>query len=387
MWFVDIFKQTLMITAFVLVVMLVIEYINTQSQGTWSKPFQKSKFLQIVFASFMGITPGCLGTYTVVSLYTHNIVNFGALVAALIATSGDEAFLMLSLFPETAIWLHLGLFSIAVVSGLVVNLFIRKNNLDETQEAHFQIHHKHIECKPYQPKIIIEQLKNITFLRTVLMFVLGLFIFSLLFTDEHGGTHEHSEKLEVVDNKQLHDAHDEHEGHEHEAINIQKEKATVLFGNNHEHPKWITFSFGLLAFFAFFIVSTVSEHFLEHHIWKHVIKSHFLKIFLWTLGALLFVHYIEEFIDIESWVQNNMFLILVAAVVIGFIPESGPHMIFVSMFVAGTIPLSILLASSISQDGHGALPLLAESKKSFVVAKLINGVIALVVGYIGITFF
>jgi hypothetical protein len=62
-------------------------------------------------------------------------------------------------------------------------------------------------------------------------------------------------------------------------------------------------------------------------------------------------------------------------------------MIFVSMFVAGTIPLSILLASSISQDGHGALPLLAESKKSFVVAKLINGVIALVVGYIGITFF
>jgi len=160
-----------------------------------------------------------------------------------------------------------------------------------------------------------------------------------------------------------------------------------LFGNNHEHPKWITFSFGLLAFFAFFIVSTVSEHFLEHHIWKHVIKSHFLKIFLWTLGALLFVHYIEEFIDIESWVQNNMFLILVAAVVIGFIPESGPHMIFVSMFVAGTIPLSILLASSISQDGHGALPLLAESKKSFVVAKLINGVIALVVGYIGITFF
>jgi len=387
MWIVDIFKQTLMITAFVLVVMLIIEYINTQSHGSWSKPFQKSKFLQILFATFMGITPGCLGTYTVVSLYTHNIVNFGALIAALIATTGDEAFLMLTLFPETALWLNLGLFAIAIASGLVVNLFIRKNNLDETQESHFQLHDKHIECKPFQPDIILKQLKNITFLRAVLMFVLGLFIFSLLVTDEHGGTHKHSDNENATDVEQHSDAHSEHEGHEHEVIDIHKEKATVLFDDNHEHPKWITFSFGLLAIFAFFIVSTVPEHFLEHHIWKHVIKVHFLKIFLWTLGALLFVHYVEEFIDVSSWVQDNLFVILLAAVLIGFIPESGPHMIFVSMFAAGTIPLSILLASSISQDGHGALPLLAESKKSFLVAKLIKGILALAIGYIGITFF
>jgi hypothetical protein len=105
------------------------------------------------------------------------------------------------------------------------------------------------------------------------------------------------------------------------------------------------------------------------------------------LGALFFVHFLEIFIDINAWISDNLLLILLAAVLIGFIPESGPHMIFVSLFAAGSIPISILLASSISQDGHGSLPLLAESKKSFLIAKLINGVVAFIIGYIGITFF
>ena len=56
-------------------------------------------------------------------------------------------------------------------------------------------------------------------------------------------------------------------------------------------------------------------------------------------------------------------------------------MIFVTLYASGIVPLPVLLASSISQDGHSSLPLLAESKKSFAVAKLINFVIALIVGY------
>jgi hypothetical protein len=54
------------------------------------------------------------------------------------------------------------------------------------------------------------------------------------------------------------------------------------------------------------------------------------------------------------------------------------------MFVSGTIPLSILIANSIVQDGHGALPLFAESKKSFFVIKLINLSIGFLIGAIGL---
>ncbi len=43
---------------------------------------------------------------------------------------------------------------------------------------------------------------------------------------------------------------------------------------------------------------------------------------------------------------------------------------FVTLFAQGLIPFSVLLASSIAQDGHGMLPLLAESKRGFLAVKI-----------------
>jgi hypothetical protein len=135
---------------------------------------------------------------------------------------------------------------------------------------------------------------------------------------------------------------------------------------------------------ATFIISTVNDHFLKEHLWAHIIKKHFLKIFLWTFATLLLIHFINDYIDINSWIQANLFSILIFAVLIGIVPQSGPHYIFILLFADGAIPFSILLANSIVQDGHGAIPLLAESKKSFVFAKLINLIIGLIVGLAGL---
>ena len=41
-----------------------------------------------------------------------------------------------------------------------------------------------------------------------------------------------------------------------------------------------------------------------------------------------------------------------------------------------------MIASCISQDGHASLPLLAQSKRGFIRAKLINAAVAAVAGYI-----
>jgi hypothetical protein len=56
-------------------------------------------------------------------------------------------------------------------------------------------------------------------------------------------------------------------------------------------------------------------------------------------------------------------------------------MIFVTLYAAGVVPLPVLLASSISQDGHASLPLIAENRKSFLWAKVINCIVALAVGF------
>jgi hypothetical protein len=61
-------------------------------------------------------------------------------------------------------------------------------------------------------------------------------------------------------------------------------------------------------------------------------------------------------------------------------------MIFVTLFAAGVVPFPVLLASSISQDGHASIPLLAESKKSFLWAKLLNCVVAIAAGLVAMMF-
>jgi hypothetical protein len=45
------------------------------------------------------------------------------------------------------------------------------------------------------------------------------------------------------------------------------------------------------------------------------------------------------------------------------------------------------MANSIVQDGHGMLPLLAESKKSFLWVKIINIIVGLIVGLSGYFFY
>ena len=93
-----------------------------------------------------------------------------------------------------------------------------------------------------------------------------------------------------------------------------------------------------------------------------------------------------QYVDIEHWISDNTVLMILLATLVGIIPESGPHMIFVTLFAAGVVPFPVLLASSISQDGHSSIPLLAESRKSFAWAKLINCVVALAAGFASMLF-
>ncbi len=365
---IDILKHTIMITAFVLVMMLIIEYVNVQSRGKWIKPLKQKGWLQIILAAVLGIIPGCLGTYTAISLYSHKIFGFAALVTAMIATSGDEAFLMLSVMPQKALMLFLVIFIIAIIAGFIIYAFMRNKTLMKLPENHLTIHEEYPECICFEPKNIIKQFRNISFQRAILVVGILLFLFGLI-SGEFGHSHDiipaHGSDIEVVHN------------HEHEAEMIVQDDV-------HESEwNWISTSFLIVSLIALFIISTVNDHFLEEHLWGHIIKKHFLKIFLWTLGALLVIHFLSNYLDINHWIEHNMISILLIAVLIGIIPQSGPHYIFVLLFLQGTIPFSILLANSIVQDGHGALPLLAESKRSFLLAKLANVIIGLIVGYLG----
>jgi hypothetical protein len=140
--------------------------------------------------------------------------------------------------------------------------------------------------------------------------------------------------------------------------------------------------FAGLSVIVLFVLLFASDHFIEEHLWNHIIRKHLLTIFSWTFGVLLLVGIGLQYISLDNWISSNIALMIVLATLIGIIPESGPHMIFVTLYAAGIVPFPVLLASSISQDGHASLPLIAESRKSFLWAKLINCIVALAAGFL-----
>jgi hypothetical protein len=144
---------------------------------------------------------------------------------------------------------------------------------------------------------------------------------------------------------------------------------------------WMNVLFAGLSVIVLIVLIFGSDHFVDEHLWEHIVKKHLPVIFAWTFGVLLVLGFALQYVDIDRWISDNTAMMIIFATLIGIIPESGPHMIFVTLFATGVIPFPVLLASSISQDGHASIPLLAESRKSFAWAKLINCIVALTAGY------
>lgn len=324
-----------MITGFVLAMMLIIEYINVQTHGLWKRLLVGKSWRQYVFAAILGAIPGCLGAFTATTLFSHRLLTFGAVVTTMIATSGDEAFVLFAMMPDKAIWITLLLFGIGIVAGFVTDkLNLHRKWIQRFPEKELPLHEEdHCECLPNRQWFA--SLKKPSYYR-IIMTIIVLFL--------------------VIG---------------------------VATGFISEHSKlWMKITIIITTLISLFVVITVPEHFLKEHLWAHILKVHILRIFLWTFGALLVIHFLMEYLDVNMWVSDNYLLVMLLAIGIGIIPESGPHLVFITLFSQGTIPLSILLVNSIVQDGHGMLPLLAESKKSFLGIKLVNVVVALIIGIV-----
>lgn len=350
---IDIFRESISITLFVIVMMMIIEYVNVKSKGVWTAVLKNSTWLQIILCAFLGLIPGCLGGFIVVSLYTHKLIRIGALLTALIATFGDEAYIFLSMSPGNAINLGLILFAIAIFIGFITDLIFKDKHIIKDSDPNFIIHQEELSCSQHDKKLFNTNLKQINFTRALLIFGLAVYFIALisgiLGEEHHNHGHDHSLG-----------------GHQHE-----------LFG------EWLKYTYLVITSIALVISFTVSDHFLEEHIWGHVLKQHFLKIFLWILGTLFAIHLFLDVFYLESWVSDNLLTILILALLIGIIPTSGPNLLFITLFLNNSIPFSILLANSIVQDGHASLPLFAESKKSFILMKGIKLLLGLVIGLAG----
>ena len=383
--FIDILRNSVLITGLVVVMMMMIESLNIESRGMVFKGLRRTKFGQVIVAALLGSVPGCMGGFATVSLYTHRMFSFGALVAMMIASSGDEAFVMLAMIPEQALIIFAILFVLAVFVGVI------------TDRIHDRLHARHCHKESHEEcgaesvcdeGYVVHEMdgghehhgnpekehsKRHFGWRRIVMFV-GLAVFiAALATGRLGHDHGAHGKCD----------HAVHADHDHEDCGHEAE---ATFHVDLLSEDWMNVLFAGLSVVMLLVLIFGSDHFVEGHLWNHIVKKHLPVIFAWTFGVLLVLGITLQYVDITSWISDNTVLMILLATLIGIIPESGPHMIFVTLFAAGVVPLPVLLASSISQDGHASIPLLAESRRSFVWAKIINCGVSIAAGLLAMLF-
>ncbi len=385
----DILRNSILITGLVIVMMMMIEALNIESHGKFFSRLRRTRIGQVVFGAALGLVPGCIGGFATVSLYTHGLLSFGALTAMMISSAGDEAFVMLAMFPHKALTLFALLFVLAVVTGLLTdavgNRLRKKKGAEEVPEAvccdeGFEIH-EHEDSEPHG-----HGKRHFGWKRAVLAAGLAVFIAAL-----GSGLLEHGHEGEGPAVAEHIHGNEEPAVAEHIHDNEGPAVAEHIHGGhalslNLLDESWMNILFACLSMVMLGVIIFASDHFVEEHLWHHVIRKHFLNIFLWTFGVLAALAVLMHFVDISSWISDNTALMILLAVAVGIIPESGPHLVFVTLFAAGIVPFPVLLASSISQDGHASIPLLAENGKAFLKAKAINCAVALVCGFTAMLF-
>ncbi|RLE11500.1 selenocysteine protein [Candidatus Aerophobetes bacterium] len=329
----DTLEHALTITVFVFVMMILIDYINVLTQGRMSSGIKGGIWRQYLIASFLGATPGCLGAFMNASLYLRGLLSFGAIVGGMIATSGDEAYIMLTLFPRIAFLLFFLLFVFGIVFAWVSDKATAVFHIQLQQECELSHLHTDEECRCFDLKAV-KKLPKMSLLRLLLLIILSSFL--------------------------------------------------GIFGANFLklEQNWMRITFITLVSLATFITITAPDHYLKEHIWVHIVKKHLWRVFLWTFFSLLFINIALFYWNLEEFCKGNTLWMLLMGGLIGLIPESGPHLIFVMMYARGLIPFSVFFTSCFVQDGHGMLPLFSYTVKDSLLIKMFNLLFGLGVGVV-----
>jgi hypothetical protein len=294
---------------------------------------QKNQKLEIPISAFLGAIPGCGGAIMVMSLFTRGVVSFGAVLAALISTMGDAAFLLLATKPQAALIILPVTFCTGIVSGYLVKPFT-KNFLQK---------------KINQDFLITELPKN----KTSNKFYLIWFFFLIP-----------GLALGIMN-----------------AFNIE----TSYLVSDIDIIQFISFLLALYCVFLWVLnpltdIQMASIH--ENSFRKVVDTTCFVTV--WVIISFV----IYELINIST--QGAIFeslkyfgpFIPLMAIIIGFIPGCGPQIMITSMYVSGQLPMSAQIGNSISNDGDALFPAIAISAKAAIIATLYSAVPAIFIAYL-----
>ena len=118
----------LAVTVFVAAMVLLFSWLQYATSGRFVEYIRERKSLQPVIGALMGLTPGCGGAIVMMPMYARGYVTYGTVVATLIATLGDSAFVLIgaavtdSSFIAPLLAVHAISFIVGVTWGYFVDM-------------------------------------------------------------------------------------------------------------------------------------------------------------------------------------------------------------------------------------------------------------------------
>ncbi|MDG1544064.1 MAG: putative manganese transporter [archaeon] len=289
------------------------------------KVMEKGGVWQVPTASCLGALPGCGGAVVVITAFARGNITLGAMVAALIGTMGDAAFLLLAKEPTTYFKIILISMFAAIICGWLVDRFHR-GELYST-EVKFLGH------------TVIGRLRNRDKFYMILA-VPGLILGSM--------------QLMQIDLYEL--------------------------GN-------FVFALGLcgaalsVGVWSISPVNAVTMH-NDHPFTRATEETSFVTA--WVIAAYLAYEYAYVFLglDLAGLAEAAWIFIPLLAILIGFVPGCGPQILVTTLYLNGIIPFAALIGNAISNDGDALFPAIALTPRMAVVATLYSAIPALIISYI-----
>ena len=295
--------------------------------------------LEVFLSSFLGALPGCGGAIIVLTQYSRGKASFGSVVAALTATMGDAAFLLIAKEPLIGLLIFFIGFIVGFISGVIVNLihgksFMKMNGCDVIK----------LNSKP----------SNYKNSKTLDLFWIILIIPGIVF----GILSAFQIDLDAFFSNEL------------------IENPITFYG----------FFAGLLCF-VMWIIPIVSGYKYnpsgsnEKIIRRTVSDTNFITgwVILAFLAYELTVHLGN--LDLEAIFKSYYAFVPLIAIVVGFLPGCGPQILVTTLYLNGIIPLSAQIGNAISNDGDALFPAIALHPKAAVKATIYSGIPAIIVGY------
>ncbi|GGL42526.1 hypothetical protein GCM10009037_27570 [Halarchaeum grantii] len=367
------------VSAFVAVTVLVFSYVQYRTDGRIVTYLENNERMQPLAGALLGLTPGCGGAIIAMPLYIRGTVSFGTVVAALAATAGDSAFVILALAPEAALYAYGLAFVAAVLFGYAIDLW--GLGIGRVDAAVRRIG-RPVTDGGFRTRSVAAGGPSVP--------------------DFEGGAHAEHGDGDSADTRMVTLTHGVHVLWWVVAVAGLLAGVTYLVRGAPDVPLTVGLTFagvftvaGLTGTLASFYLHFVGRHYIgagaagrirddftsAYATFQHAAMETSM-VTVWVIAAYLIYEYsIAVFgIEIAAIAASVGVLAPVGGALLGLIPGCAPQIVFAEIYAEGGLPFSALAANAVSQDGDALFPLLAIDAKAAVVATIYTTIPALVVG-------